>query len=120
MGTFTRLILEANYEATLSAAVLNKARYGSNMRYLTMIGSVAFGTQLEWIINAIRRVLRLHKHRGLDARMASPRSRNPMLDLLTRRFQVIANHAPALLHKGWLPRFILKFATSLKIHHQRF
>ncbi|MGI9442675.1 MAG: hypothetical protein ACR2N1_09430 [Rubripirellula sp.] len=81
-----RLILEATYEATLRAAVLNKARNGSNILFLTMIGGGAFGNQPEWIIDAIRRALRLHEHSGLDIRMVSHRHPNSMLDVLAEEF----------------------------------
>lgn len=83
---FARLILEATYEATFSAAVINKARNGSNILFLTMIGGGAFGNQPEWIIDAIRRALRLHEHSGLDVRMVSHRQTNPMLDSLASEF----------------------------------
>lgn len=83
---FARLILEATYEATLNAAVLNKARNGSNMLFLTMIGGGAFGNHPEWIIDAIRRALRLHEHSGLDVRMVSHRCPKPMLDSLSSEF----------------------------------
>ncbi len=81
-----RLILEATYEATFHAAVLNKERNGSNILFLTMIGGGAFGNQPEWIIDAIRRALRLHEHSGLDIRMVSHRYPNSMLDVLAREF----------------------------------
>ena len=81
-----RLILEATYEATFRAAVLNKARNGSNILFLTMIGGGAFGNQPEWIIDAIRRALRLHEHSGLDIRMVSHRHPNSMLDVLAKEF----------------------------------
>ena len=83
---FARLILEATYEAAFSAAVINKARNGSNILFLTMIGGGAFGNQPEWIIDAIRRALRLHEQSGLDVRMVSHRQTNPMLDSLASEF----------------------------------
>ena len=83
---FARLILEATYEATLCAAVLNKTRNRSNILFLTMIGGGAFGNQPEWIIDAIRRALRLHEHSGLDVRMVSYRHPNSMIDVLAKEF----------------------------------
>ena len=82
MGPFAQLILEATYEAALSAAVLSRARNESNILFLIMIGSGAFGNHPEWIIDAIRRILREHEHSGLDVRMVSHRNPNPMLDSL--------------------------------------
>lgn len=84
---FARLILEATYEASLGAAILNKAKYGSNILFLTMIGGGAFGNPREWIIDAIRRALRLHKDSGLDIRMVSHSNPNPHLNSLLSEFR---------------------------------
>jgi hypothetical protein len=54
-----RLVLEAAYEAALSAAVLNSARGRSNTLYLTKIGGGAFGNPGTWIDAALKRSLRL-------------------------------------------------------------
>ena len=51
-----------------------------------MIGGGAFGNQPEWIIDAIRRALRLHEHSGLDVRMVSYRHPNSMIDVLAKEF----------------------------------
>lgn len=83
---FARLILEATYEATLHAALLNKSRNGSNLLFLTMIGGGVFGNRPEWIVDAIRRALKLHDQSGLDVRIVSYRQPNPMLDPLTSEF----------------------------------
>ena len=81
-------IHEATYEATLIAAMLNKARNGSNILFLTMIGGGVFGNQPEWIIDAIRRTLRLHHHSGLDVRLVSHHHPNSMLDAHAAEFRV--------------------------------
>lgn len=55
---FASLVLEAAYEATLLAGVLNEARPGgSNKVYLTLLGGGAFGNRRAWILAAIRRAL---------------------------------------------------------------
>jgi hypothetical protein len=51
-----RLVLDASYEATLTAAVLNFARTGSANVYLTTIGGGVFGNPHPWIFSAIQRV----------------------------------------------------------------
>ena len=40
---FARLILEATYEATLCAALLNSSKTGSNKVFLTLVGGGVFG-----------------------------------------------------------------------------
>ena len=54
---FGRLVLEASYEATLSAAALHAARAGKNTVYLTRLGGGAFGNPPDWIDAALRRAL---------------------------------------------------------------
>ncbi len=83
---FARLILEATYEASLNAAVINQARNGSNLLFLTMIGGGAFGNPTEWIVDAMGRALRRHRNSGLDVRMVSHRAPNPELNPLVREF----------------------------------
>ena len=47
--TFASLVLEAAYEATIWAAVLNAQRGASNVVLLTQLGGGAFGNQDDWI-----------------------------------------------------------------------
>ncbi len=63
---FARIILEASYEATICAGILNFQKTGNNKVYLTLIGGGAFGNEIAWIINAIERSLDLYSHIGLD------------------------------------------------------
>ena len=58
----SRLVLEAAYEATMLAAVLNKQRGAS---------SVVLGNEAEWISAAIRRTLAMMSSSGLDERSVS-------------------------------------------------
>ena len=46
---FASLILEAAYEATMWAAVLNAQRGASNVVLLTQLGGGAFGNHDDWI-----------------------------------------------------------------------
>lgn len=68
---FATLVLEASYEATLCAAIINAERTGNNKLFLTLLGGGAFGNELEWILSAIRRSLRLYHSSGLDVAIVS-------------------------------------------------
>lgn len=79
---FARLILEAAYEATFAAAVLNAARYGNNSLYLTLLGGGVFGNNQEWILAAIQRACRLFYSSDLDVKVVSFRSSNAAVQKL--------------------------------------
>lgn len=83
---FANLVLEASYEATICAAIINAARTGNNTLYLTLIGGGAFGNELDWIVNAIRRALRLYSDSGLDVSMVSYSRSKPCVQQLVRDF----------------------------------
>lgn len=68
---FATLILEAAYEATLLAAVLNAQQTGSNLVLLTRLGGGAFGNDASWIDSAMKRALRLVVNTDLDVRLVS-------------------------------------------------
>ena len=68
---FARLILEASYEATICAAILNYARTGTNRVFLTMVGGGVFGNHSNWIIHAIKRALNRYRYVGLDVAIVS-------------------------------------------------
>jgi hypothetical protein len=78
---FASLVLEAAYEATMWAAVLNARRGASNIVFLTLLGGGAFGNQGSWIHAAIRRALNLMTSFDLDVRLVSygPPSQDVML-----------------------------------------
>ena len=65
------LVLEAAYEATLHAAVLNAARGGSRRVLLTRLGGGAFGNDERWITSAILRALALFRDHDLEVLMVS-------------------------------------------------
>ena len=52
---FASLVLQAAYEATMLAAVLNAQRGASNVVLLTQLGGGAFGNHDDWIHAAMRR-----------------------------------------------------------------
>jgi hypothetical protein len=66
-----KLVLQAAYEATMWAGVLNSRRGGSNVIYLTLLGGGAFGNPEEWIYAAVRRALTLFSNCDLDVRIVS-------------------------------------------------
>ena len=81
---FARLVLEASYEATFSAAVLNQQQNGSNKLYLTLLGGRAFGNPTDWILHAIRRAMGRFRHAGLEVAMVSRGRLNPVVQRLVR------------------------------------
>lgn len=76
---FATLVLEAAYEATLLAAILNAGEHGSNVVYLTRLGGGAFGNDPAWIHSAIRRALECVKDVNLDVRIVSYADPDPEL-----------------------------------------
>lgn len=68
---FAKLILEASYEATFLAAVLNSLLTGNNCLCLTLIGGGVFGDAQEWILGAIERSLNLLGGMPLDIAIVS-------------------------------------------------
>jgi hypothetical protein len=68
---FAQLILEASYEATICAAILNATRSGNNKLFLTLLGGGAFGNKNEWIMGAIHRAINLYKHAELKIAIVS-------------------------------------------------
>src|SRR6266404_5713252 len=66
---FAELVLEAAYEATLFAAVLNMRRGASNIVLLTRLGGGAFGNDDTWIDYALQRALKIAEAFALDVRL---------------------------------------------------
>jgi hypothetical protein len=88
---FARLVLEAAYEGTLLAGVLNAARGSSNRVLLTRLGGGAFGNDDAWINAAMLRALRLAGDRDLDVAMVSyGRPPQVMRDLMGQ-YEVVAH-----------------------------
>ncbi|NBB14380.1 hypothetical protein GVN21_03290 [Caulobacter sp. SLTY] len=65
------LVLEAAYEATLWAAVLNARRGASNIVLLTRLGGGAFGNDDQWIDGAMQRALDLVAGYDLEVLLVS-------------------------------------------------
>ena len=68
---FARLVLEATYEATLRAALINRHETGNATVYLTFVGGGVFGNRAHWILDSLQRALDLHRTVGLDVRIVS-------------------------------------------------
>ena len=78
------LILEAAYEASLWAGIINS--HQSRIVYLTMLGGGAFGNPEEWIYAAMRRAISLVRDRDLDVRIVSYRRPSSNVEKLVRKF----------------------------------
>lgn len=78
------IILQAAYEATLAAAVINTNKTGNNKVYLTLLGGGAFGNAISWIIDALQKALEAFSHSGLSIIIVSfGRSKPELSSLLT-------------------------------------
>lgn len=68
---FAQLVLDAAYEATLLAGVLNSRQGDMNIVLLTLLGGGVFGNASEWIHTAIKRALSKVQDLSLDVRLVS-------------------------------------------------
>lgn len=68
---FARLVLEATYEATICAAILNSEASGNHSVFLTLVGGGAFGNENNWIVDSIKRALELYRDTDLDVAIVS-------------------------------------------------
>jgi len=85
-AAFAQVILEASYESTLCAGILNFINTGNNKVFLTLIGGGAFGNDISWIINAIRRALLKYQSVDLDVVIVSYSYSNSHVQELIRQF----------------------------------
>lgn len=94
---FASLVLEASYEATICAAIINIANNSANNPvnslgdkknkvFLTMLGGGAFGNEPSWIINAIERAVTRYKHYMLEVFIVSYGASNSNVKALINRF----------------------------------
>jgi hypothetical protein len=84
---FARLVLEAAYEATILAGILNARRGASNVVLLTQLGGGAFGNRGDWIHSAMRRALKLASGHDLDVKLVSHGSPSGIVVQLTEEFK---------------------------------
>lgn len=83
---FARLVLDASYEATFAAGVINAQRTGNNSLYLTLIGGGVFRNETEWILNAIRRSATIFKDYNLNVKIVSYGNSSPSVRKLCDEF----------------------------------
>jgi hypothetical protein len=83
---FATLVLEASYEATICAAIINADRTRNNTLFLTLLGGGAFGNELAWITDAIRRSLAKYRDCGLDVAIVSYGRSKPCVQQLATEF----------------------------------
>jgi hypothetical protein len=85
--SFALLVLEAAYEATLWAALLNAQRGASNVVFLTLLGGGAFGNHGSWICAAMRRALELMTTFDLDVRLVSYGTPSKEIEAIAEEFR---------------------------------
>lgn len=68
---FSRLVLEAAYEATICTAILNWQSTGNDHVFLTLLGGGAFGNEVIWIMEAIKRALKLCQEWSIEVVIVS-------------------------------------------------
>ena len=83
---FAKLILDAAYEATICAGILNASQTGVNTVFLTLLGGGVFGNRDEWIIAAIERAVAKYSDHNLDIAIVSYGSSKPVVAELISRF----------------------------------
>ena len=82
---FARLVLEASYEATTCAAILNSQSTGNKRVFLTLLGGGAFGNRTSWITDSIERALKLYEDWDLDVAIVSYGASKPAVRRLVDR-----------------------------------
>ena len=85
---FANLILEATYEATFYAALLNYEKTGVNKVFLTLVGGGAFGNQNSWIKNAILNSIDKFKNTPLDVKIVSYGGSDPIVRNLINEYNL--------------------------------
>ncbi|MDG4563354.1 MAG: hypothetical protein P9E88_18915 [Candidatus Competibacter sp.] len=83
---FARLVLDASYEATLCAAILNAQHTGNRRAFLTLLGGGVFGNDPDWIWDAIERALKRYERHDLEVAIVSYGVSNHAVRQLIRPF----------------------------------
>lgn len=76
---FARVILEATYEATLYAALINYDKTDSAKVYLTLVGGGAFGNEEYWILESLQQSIRKFQNTPLEIKVVSYGQSNEQL-----------------------------------------
>jgi O-acetyl-ADP-ribose deacetylase (regulator of RNase III) len=80
-------VLEAAYEATLCAAIVNARTHGTNKVFLTLLGGGVFGNDTAWILGALQRAVRLYQQAALDVAIVSYGASQPAVHHLVQHVQ---------------------------------
>ena len=83
---FARLVLEAAYEATVCAAILNLRDNGDNRLFLTLLGGGVFGNEIGWIMDSLQRALQRYEEWPLDVAIISYGASNRHVRQLLTQF----------------------------------
>ncbi|MEM6803809.1 MAG: hypothetical protein AAF696_20555 [Bacteroidota bacterium] len=81
---FARLILEAAYEATMHAALINFQQTGKSKVFLTLLGGGAFGNDTDWIFESINKVMDTFEHTPLQVYFISYQHPHPRIEEILR------------------------------------
>jgi hypothetical protein len=84
---FARLVLEASYEATFCAAILNALSTENNRLFLTLLGGGVFGNRTDWIIDSIKRGLERYKDWNLEVAVVSYGGSKQAIQRLVEQFR---------------------------------
>jgi hypothetical protein len=84
---FAQLVLDAAYEATLCAAVVNARTHGNNTVFLTLLGGGVFGNDTARILGAIQRALHFYRQAALDVAIVSYGASQPAVHHLVQHIQ---------------------------------
>ncbi|PKN93623.1 MAG: hypothetical protein CVU44_09760 [Chloroflexi bacterium HGW-Chloroflexi-6] len=84
---FAQLILEASYEATICAAILNYLDTGNNRVFLTLLGGGAFHNEIGWITDGLKQALNRYKNWNLEVAIVSYGAPNQQVLELINQFQ---------------------------------
>ena len=68
---FARIILEALYEATLYAGMLNMEKNNSDLVYLTLVGGGVFGNEEYWILESMQKAIEKFKNVPLNIKIVN-------------------------------------------------
>lgn len=88
---FARLVLDATYEATLAAGVLNAKATGNRSVFLTLVGGGVFANDPVWIADAILRAAVSFRQHGLDCRIVSYDGPSAVAQDVMSRFASLAD-----------------------------
>ena len=83
---FAQLVLDAAYEAAFCEAAINAAQTGNRSLFLTLIGGGVFRNDVEWILSAICRSLKLFRSHALDVHIVSHQCSNVRVQRLLAEF----------------------------------